>query len=131
MVAKPHWHGPGYVFVGQQGSRVWVAHAAKVYRCAAEQMKRVSREQENLVRLLPHELRICRQGLRERGDGNVVEVDGRALPPPEEKEVRQSPAAESGPTDQQGPAHAEVSANMEEEPATSLRKAGETPPEKP
>ena len=86
---------------------------------------RVSREQEDLLRLLPRELRICRQGLRERGAGNVVEVDGRAFPPPEEREMRQSPEAGSGP----GLARAEVSASMGEETATPVVEAGETAPD--
>ena len=52
---KPHWHGPGRV-IGNVGARVWVALGAKVYRCAPEQVRRPSLEQEELSRLLPSDV---------------------------------------------------------------------------
>ena len=82
---KTHWHGPGHV-LGVQASRIWVAHETKVYRCSPEQVKRLSPKQESLVRLLPDDLRVCRNRLRERGAGNIVELDGRERPPSEFKE---------------------------------------------
>ena len=117
---KPHWHGPGHV-LGVQGSRIWVAHATKVYRCSPEQVKRLSQEQESLVRLLPDDLRTCRNQLRERGAGNIVELDGRDVPPPnfrdgaegqdEAGEASEEAVAESGPVATQVDGHAEVSAS--------------------
>ena len=82
--AKPRWHGPGHV-LGQVGARVWVALVASVYRCAPEQLRGPSVEQLHLLRMLPAELRRCRNTVRERGAGNVVELNQRVVPPPEEQ----------------------------------------------
>ena len=85
---RPHWHGPGHV-LGKQGSRIWVAQGAKVYRCSPEQVKRLSAEQESLLKLLPDDLKVCRRSLHERGAGNVVALDGGAVPPAEEQEANE------------------------------------------
>ena len=66
---------------------VAVAQAQKVYRCSPEQVKRVTVEQEALLRLLPEDLRVCRSRLREKGAGNVVPLDGREVPLVEEHGV--------------------------------------------
>ena len=79
---KAHWHGPGHV-LGVQGSRIWVAHAAKVYRCSPEQVKRINPEHERLVRMLPDDVQACKKQLRERGARNMVDLEGREAPPPE------------------------------------------------
>ena len=126
---KPHWHGPGHV-LGVQGSRVWVAHATKVYRCSPEQVKRLSPEHESLVRLLPEDLRVCRNRLRERGAGNIVELDGRDLPPAEFREV--SEGREPGRVEHEhvdvedGPVAMQVDEPVEAPEAPDVMVPGET-----
>ena len=72
--------------LGRVGARVWVALGAKVYRCAPEQVRRPAVEQEELLRLLPPDLRRCRDSVRERGAGNVVELDPRVVRPESERD---------------------------------------------
>ena len=71
---KAHWHGPGKV-VGAQHDKVWVALGTKMYRCAPEQVKRVSIECEMLRDWLPINMQQHRDTVRERGAGNIVELD--------------------------------------------------------
>ena len=123
---KAHWHGPGHV-LGAQGSRMWVAHATKVHRCSPEQARRLNPEHERLVRLVPQDLQVCQHKRRERGAGNVVEVDRREDPPVEWKEDRGGDQAddpeEGGPGQASGSHEAEsapVSMELDsEEPAAS------------
>lgn len=77
---KHHWHGPGRV-IGVQSDRVWVMHGAKVYRCAPEQVKHVDSEVVELASWLPVVLRTWKSTVRERGAGNLVELDKERLPP--------------------------------------------------
>ena len=106
-----------------------MAHATKVYRCSPEQVRRLNPEQERLVRLLPEDLQVCQRKLRERGAGNVVEVDRREVPPVEWREDRGGDQAddpeEGGPGQASGSHEAEsapVSMELDvdsEEPAAS------------
>eukprot|EP00435_Cladocopium_sp_Y103_P063185 s737_g24.t1 len=82
---RHHWHGPGRV-IGAQSDKVWVAYGAKVYRCCPEQVRHQSREVQELASWIPENLRRHRSTLRERGAGNVVELDRQALPPINEQE---------------------------------------------
>jgi len=66
---------------GVHSSRVWVAHGMKIFRCSPEQLSRPSEEQEKLIRLLPDHLRVIRSAVAERGAGNVVVLEGGAVPP--------------------------------------------------
>ena len=79
--------GPGRV-VGKQVDKVWVMYGSKIYRCAPEQVRHVEHEVVELASWLPHELRTWRSTIRERGAGNVVELDQARYPPEEERETR-------------------------------------------
>ena len=56
----------------------------------AGQVRRPSVEQEELLRMLPHGLGRCRDTVRERGAGNVVELNPASVPPESERERRES-----------------------------------------
>ena len=58
-----------------------------MYRCAPEQVRGPSDEQRDMLTLLPVALRRCRDDVRERGAGNIVELDRRGFPPDEERET--------------------------------------------
>ena len=130
---KAHWHGPGHV-LGVQGSRIWVANATKVYRCSPEQVRRLNPEQEKLVKLLAEDLQLCKQRIRERGAGNVVELAGREIPPPEwleawpngeESGVADEPGHEqgSGSSGASGPVRMEVEGEHEQPVETDVDMA--------
>ena len=88
MWREHHWHGPGRV-IGTQTEKIWVMYGAKVYRCAPEQVKHVDSEIVELSAWLPITLRNWKSTIRERGAGNLVELDKERFPPPEEQEVRE------------------------------------------
>ena len=81
---KCHWQGPGRV-VGVHSDKVWVAFGAKVYRCCPEKVRHQSKEVQDLARWIPENLRRHRNNLRERGAGNVVELDRQPKPPDSER----------------------------------------------
>ena len=64
-------------------------YGAKVYRCAPERVKHVDSEIVELSAWLPITLRNWKSTIRERGAGNLVELDKERFPPPEEQEVRE------------------------------------------
>ena len=61
-------------------------YGAKVYRCAPEQVKHVDSEVVELASWLPVALRTWKSTVRERGAGNLVELDKDRRPPEEERE---------------------------------------------
>ena len=79
---KAHWHGPGRA-IGTHHGKVFVAYGNKVYRCAPEQVRKVHQDVALLSQWLPDQLRQWRDTIRERGAGNVVELDLREKPPVE------------------------------------------------
>ena len=81
--------GPGRV-IGSQTEKVWVMYGAKVYRCAPEQVKHVDSEIIELSSWLPITLRTWKSTIRERGAGNLVELDKERFPPEEEIEETES-----------------------------------------
>ena len=85
---KAHWHGPACV-VGVDQSRVFVAYGSKLYRCAPEQVRRVDGEIQELMEWLPQNLLVHRDSVRERGAGNIVELDSGPFPPQEERETNE------------------------------------------
>eukprot|EP00435_Cladocopium_sp_Y103_P075952 s11_g70.t1 len=82
---KHHWHGPGRV-IGAQVDKVWVAYGSKVYRCAPEQVRHVEEEIKDLAEWLPLNLRNLRSTLRQKGAGNIVELDHGEKPPLHERQ---------------------------------------------
>ena len=48
---RHHWHDPAVVIGKSGGSKVWVAKGTKVYRCCPEQLRKLSPDQEAMVRL--------------------------------------------------------------------------------
>ena len=65
-------------------------YGAKVYRCAPEQVKHVDSEIIELSSWLPITLRTWKSTIRERGAGNLVELDKERFPPEEEIEETES-----------------------------------------
>lgn len=63
-------------------------YGAKVYKCAPEQVRHVDGEVLELASWLPITLRTWKSTVRERGAGNLVELDRDENPPPSEQEER-------------------------------------------
>ena len=83
---KACWHGPGTVVGYQDGnSRLWVAKGTKMYKCSPEQLRKVSEEQESLIRMLPEDLLEVRKNMHERGSGNYIDLSTREKPPADEE----------------------------------------------
>lgn len=79
---KACWHGPGTVIGYHDGnSKIWVAKGTKMYKCSPEQLRRVSQEQESLIRMLPEDLLSVRKLMHERGSGNYIDLSTREKPP--------------------------------------------------
>ena len=87
---KHHWHGPGRV-IGSQQNKVWVAYGSKIYRCAPEQVRHQTSEVQELSEWIPINLKKFKDSVRERGAGNVVELDKGDFPPEDQVERRQAP----------------------------------------
>ena len=78
---RHHWHGPAVV-IGKNGrSKVWVAKGTKVYRCCPEQLRRLSPDQEAMVKLLPEDMVHVRDNVSARGAGNYHDISGLEVPP--------------------------------------------------
>jgi hypothetical protein len=80
---KYFWHGLGRV-VGKQTDKVWIMYGSKVYRCAPEQVRHVEHDVIELS-WLPHDLKKWKSTIREKGAGNVVELDKGRFPPENER----------------------------------------------
>ena len=66
-----YWHGPGTVIEFHNGrSKIWVAKGAKMCKCRPEQLRRVSAEQEAIIRMLPEDMVQLGRNLAGRGSGN-------------------------------------------------------------
>ena len=74
---KAHWHGP---HIGVHHGKVFVAYGANIYRCAPEQVRKVQRDVQHLTQWLPDNMRKWKDTIRQRGAGNVVELDMKAKP---------------------------------------------------
>ena len=66
---KHHWHGPAVVVGSQGGSKIWIAAGTKVYRCCPEQLRKLSPDQEAMIRLLPADVVHVRSEVSARGAG--------------------------------------------------------------
>lgn len=74
---KAHWHGR---HIGVHHGKVFVAYDAEIYRCAPEQVRKVQRDVQHLTQWLPDNMRKWKDTIRQRGAGNVVELDMKAKP---------------------------------------------------
>ena len=72
--SKHHWHGPGVVIGKSGGSKVWIARGTKVYRCCPEQLRRLSPDQEAMIRLLPVDMIRVRDAVGAQGAGNYHDL---------------------------------------------------------
>ena len=79
---KAYWHGPGTVIGFHNGrSKIWVAKGAKMYKCSPEQLRKVSSEQEAILRMLPEDLIQLGSSLASRGSGNYIDLSIQGKPP--------------------------------------------------
>ena len=84
---KASWHGPGTVVGYHDGkSKLWVASGMKMYKCSPEQLRRVSPEQESLIRMMPEDLSGIQKNIQGRGSGNYVDLSTQSKPPEMEQE---------------------------------------------
>ena len=60
---------------------VWVAKGTKVYGCCPEQLRRLSPDQEAMVKLLPEDMIHVRDNVSARGAGNYHDISGLEVPP--------------------------------------------------
>ena len=94
---KACWHGPGTVIGYHDGnSKIWVAKGTKMYKCSPEQLRKVSQEQESLIRMLPEDLLSVRKRMHEKGSGNYIDLSTREKPPvlEDSKEMNEDDDAE-------------------------------------
>ena len=87
---KHHWHGPAVV-IGSQSSKVWIAQGTKVYRCCPEQLRRLTPEQEAVIKLLPADVVHVRSEVSARGAGTYHDISEQERPPVEESEEASAP----------------------------------------
>ena len=52
-----------------------------MYKCSPEQLRKVSQEQESLIRMLPEDLLSVRKLMHEKGSGNYIDLSTREKPP--------------------------------------------------
>ena len=130
---KAHWHGPACV-VGTDPSRVFVAYGAKLYRCAPEQVRHVDQEILDLMEWLPPNLMLHRDSVRERGAGNIVELDAGPFPPLEERRTEGNHESQEAEESREPSMSAagmsepmEVEGNLENEPAGEMPEAERSP----
>ena len=84
---KASWHGPGTVVGYHDGkSKLWIASGMKMYKCSPEQLRRVSPEQESLIRMMPEDLLGIQKNLQGRGSGNYVDLSMQTKPSETEQE---------------------------------------------
>jgi hypothetical protein len=58
----------------------------KIYKCNSEQLRRVSPEQENLIRIMPEDLLGIRKNIQGRGSGNYMDLSTQSKPSETEQE---------------------------------------------
>ncbi|CAE7257454.1 GIP [Symbiodinium microadriaticum] len=78
---KHHWHGPAVVVGSQGGSKIWIASGTKVYRCCPEQLRKLSPDQEAMIRLLPADVVHVRSEVSARGAGTYHDLTDQERPP--------------------------------------------------
>ena len=77
--SEGRWHGPG-VIIGKHGdSRFWVAVGTKVLKCAPEQLRRTTEEQEAAIRMVTQDMVVKKRG--SQGSQVYVDISGEEKPP--------------------------------------------------
>ena len=77
--AHGRWHGPG-VIIGKHGdSRLWVAVGTKVLKCAPEQLRRTTADQEAAIRMVSEDLVNKKRG--SQGAQVYTDISNEAFPP--------------------------------------------------
>jgi hypothetical protein len=72
---KAYWHGPATVIGFHNGrSKIWIARGTKMYKCSPEQLRKVSEEQEAIIRMLPEDLIQLTRNVQGRGSGNYIDL---------------------------------------------------------
>ena len=80
---KGAWRGPGRVIGYFDASKIWVCHGNKVLRCAPEQVRALTTDQEAAVKFVPIELQSQAGRFAKRGAQTFLDVTGQGSPPPE------------------------------------------------
>ena len=60
---------------------MWIARGTKVYRCAPEQLRKLSPEQESMIRMLPVDMVHMRDVVSARGAGTYLDLSMLSHPP--------------------------------------------------
>ena len=84
---RPQWVGPGTVIVNE-GPNVWVSMRGEVWKCAKEQVRPATTEEEEAFGLLREELEELREEINRRGSKSL------SLPPEEEEPRDEEPEAQ-------------------------------------
>ena len=72
---KAYWHGPATGIGFHNGrSKIWIARGTKMYKCSPEQLRKVSEEQEAIIRMLPEDLIQLTRNVQGRGSGNYIDL---------------------------------------------------------
>ena len=75
-----YWRGPGTVIGNTDANRYWVSFGSKVLKCAPEQLRRMSPEDEAAVKLVPDELMDWTHQTSKRGVATYHDISGEAKP---------------------------------------------------
>ena len=90
---KGFWRGPARVIGFYEGrSKIWVSIGNKILRCAPEQLRRLTVDQEAAIRFVSEDMVSTKRRLSERGAQVFTDISAEGNPPEEE----------TGPVDQQG-----------------------------
>ena len=75
-----YWRGPGTVIGNTDMNRYWVSFGSKVLKCAPEQLRRLSAEDEAAIKLVPDELLDWTHQVSKRGVATYHDISGEAKP---------------------------------------------------
>lgn len=81
---KGAWRGPARVIGYFDSSKIWVCHDNKVWRCAPEQVRALTTDQEAAVKFVPIELQSQAGRFAKRGAQTFIDVSNQGKPPNEE-----------------------------------------------
>ena len=86
-VAVGRWHGPGVCLLCR-GTTVWVSVRGRLWKCAKEQVRKATKEEEDAFHLLPGELEELRSAIGNKEHQlTQVDVSGEGGPPEEDDEA--------------------------------------------
>ena len=75
-----YWRGPGTIIGNTDANRYWVSFGSKVLKCAPEQLRRLSAEDEAAIKLVPDELMDWTHQVSKRGVATYHDISGEAKP---------------------------------------------------